>query len=174
MMAAIVPEALYGNIERSLQRYIQAEIATDLGVPVWYQYGPSVETVRLLGVARWIDVTYIDLGAAGEPKYRPGGYSVWTQMLVNLNCFELDDRRTDGSGEANIYSLSELVDGVRGAFTYGASITVYDYSLVADPAVGALRVAAKPAVRHVATPPSLAVTQRNVSATLAYVETVLI
>lgn len=165
-MATISPESLYSNIDQSLDAYFAAHVAGTLSVPVQYQRAPRFATLP----DRWVEPVYIPLSQTTDLMVIGNRYATLAQYLVNANCYELDDRRIDGSGDATAYTLTLLVDAVLALFAYGIGIPIYDYAMAGTPQVGALTVLEKarviPRARTETEP--VGVTMVTISATLTY------
>ena len=152
------------NITKSVNAYVNTNVATALSLAVYYQGQDRLGTLP----TRWIEADFLPAAAIDTVMSAPGGgLSTWTECFLNLNCYE---RIETGLGTGNIYTLIATVEAVRQKFLVTTGIPVRDYNTVGNPVAGALMVWERPSVAEVPIVPDAGIKQINISVPMRYHE----
>ena len=152
------------NITKSVNVYVNTNVATALSLTVFYQGQDRLGTLP----TRWIEADFLPAAAIDTVMSAPGGgLSTWTECFLNLNCYE---RIETGLGTGNIYTLIATVEAVRQKFLVTTGITVRDYNTAGNPVAGALIVWERPSVTEVPIVPDAGIKQINISVPMRYHE----
>lgn len=166
---ALTAESLWANLEQSLDDYIEAQLVQGQGFLVNFPSAPGIQNPP----ARWIEVDYVTIGPLWqEMRTADGGIGSYAQLDVQLAHFEQIDKRWDGSGEADAYSLARMIDVSRDVLSVKADIPIRDYTQGGNPQVASFRAWGPPTEVAVATPPDLRIVQRTLVKPLYYMEEV--
>lgn len=161
-MATLEAGSRLDNIEKSINAHLNTNIATGLGLRVYYSGAGRFGDLP----ARWVESDTI-FGSAIDNVMTHGttAYSVMTELFLNLNFFE----RTDsGLSLSAIYGLLTIVDNARQIYSINSTIPVHDYATAGKPLAGGLTVWEPPDMRRIATPPEAGLRQINLSVPLRY------
>ena len=152
----------YGNIIKSINAFVDAQIRVGLGQTVYFE-----DEGRLGNLPqRWIEIDFIEGEQVGEILgYVDGGHTTFTECYLNINVFEQVE---SGTTQTNVYTVYTLIDNIREMFEVPCGITVYDYGTVGNPVAGRLTTWVSPMVRRIATPPDAGIKQFNISVPLRY------
>lgn len=154
------------NITKSVNVYVNTNVATALSLTVYYQGQDRLGTLP----ARWVEADFIPgSGIAGVMSAPGAGLSTWTECFLNLNCYE---RTESGLATTNLYGLISMVESVRQKFLVGTGITIRDYATAGNPVSGALMVWERPEVTEVPIVPDAGIKQINISVPLRYHEVI--
>lgn len=164
-MATLGAGSRLDNITRSVNVYVNTNIATALGYTVYYAGQDRVGTLP----QRWVEADLIPGSGIADVMAAPGGLSTWTEAFLNLNCYE---RIATGTGATNLYSLISMVETIRQQFLVTTGISVQDYTQGGAGYVGALMVWERPSVVEVPVVPDAGIKQINISVPLRYHEVI--
>ena len=165
----LTAESLWANLEQSLDDYIEAQLIVGQGFRVNFPSAPGIQNPP----ARWIEVDYVTIGPLWqEMRTADGGIGTYAQLDVQLAHLEQIDKRWDGSGEADAYSLARMLDISRAVFSVNAEIPIRDYTQGGNPQVAAFRMWGPPVEVAVATPQELRIVQRTLVKSMYYMEEV--
>lgn len=140
-MPTLEAASRYDNIEKSVNAFIDTNVATGLSLTVHYAGQTALDTIP----SQWAEVSYIyGIPVDDVRRSDSGGLSHWVEDIININVFEKMD---SGTGRVNLYSMTTLLDNIREIFDVGAAIPVYDYNTGGNPQAGALMVWQKPGVQ---------------------------
>lgn len=152
------------NITKSVNVYVNTNVATALSLTVFYQGQDRLGTLP----TRWIEADFLPAAAIDTVMSAPGGgLSTWTECFLNLNCYE---RIETGLGTGNIYTLIATVEAVRQKFLVTTGITVRDYNTAGNPVAGVLMVWERASVTEVPIVPDAGIKQINISVPMRYHE----
>lgn len=149
------------NITTSINVYVQQEIATGLGLTVYYQGQDRVGNLP----QRWVEADLIPASALGEVMTGSGTLTTLVQCMLNLNCYE-----RFGTGNTNLYTLINMVEDIRSKFLVSTAIPVYDYDTAGKPWAASLMVWDRSDVNEVPVAFDTGVKQINISVPLRYYE----
>ena len=163
---AISPTGIWANLERSLNTYIDGTLGQTYTVR--YPGDPAIQEPRPV---RWIEVNHADLGQIQATQRRPysaNGAGAEARWLLSLWHFEQRDARFDGSGNATLYTLVEMVDASRAVFSVRSIIPVRDYQQGGNPQVSAFSVREIPTEAPVTVAEDLRLDARGLAVNLVY------
>lgn len=166
-MATLYAGSKLDNITKSVNVYVDAQIATALGYTVYYMGQDRIGTLP----QRWVEADLIPGSGIAEVMAAPGGLSTWTEAFLNLNCYE---HIATGTGTTNLYALVSMVEAIRQKFLVTTAITVRDYGTAGNPVSGAMMVWERPVVTEVPIVPDSGIKQINISVPFRYHETILL
>lgn len=144
------------NIVKSVNVYVSTQIATGLGLTVYYMGQGRIGTLP----QRWVEVDLLPGDAIDGVMTGRESVSQWTQGILNINCFE---KLEVGAGTTNLYTLITMVENVRSKFLVTTAIDVKDYATTGSPWAGALMVWERPEVTEVPIVQDAGIKQINIS-----------
>lgn len=162
----VSPTGIWSNLERSLNTYIESTLGQTYTIR--YQGEPGIQEPLPV---RWVEVDHADLGqiqATQRRRYGTNGAGAEATWLLTLMHFEQRDARFDGSGNATLYTLTEMMDASRVVFSVRSVIPLRDYQQGGNPQVSAFTIREIPAEAPVTVAEDLRLDARGLAVRLVY------
>jgi len=166
-MPTIAAESRTDNIVQSIYAYVDTNLATGLGLTVYYDLAEPLDLETK--PPQWVEVSVIEGSPqSGVRLTGSGRHGYLAEVIVNINGFEKNDARK--SGNATIYSLWTVMTNIKAFFEPpDAYIPIRDYNTAGNPVLSALLSLRPPVLTNLSPQSGLGITQKNLSATMRHV-----
>jgi len=161
-MPTYEPGSRPDNIIKSINNWIATNIATGLGLTIYYEGQGRIGSL----LSTWVESFVIPGDYLNEPMLAHTGdrFATLAETYLNLNVFQLID--SGQTGLVGIYALKTTATNIMQLFGPLVVIPVYDYNTVGTPQDGGLQVDNAPIPKTVPTPPDMGVEQINLSVSM--------